>query len=93
MFRYHIYRLNAEGVQLECIDTGENGEEEQPVANHWILPSSDFHGLWESLVYDCKVKENVSFHTNIIVVISFLFLPLKYLLIDFHANSTGFQAA
>lgn len=66
VFRYHIYRLNAEGVQLECIDTGESGEEEQPVASHWILPSSDFHGLWESLVYDCKVKENVSFHTYII---------------------------
>uniref|UniRef100_A0A1B6FQZ4 AAA+ ATPase domain-containing protein n=2 Tax=Proconiini TaxID=565685 RepID=A0A1B6FQZ4_9HEMI len=57
--RYHVYRMNREGAQLECIDVGDSGEEDQPVAHHWILPSSDFHGLWESLVYDCGVKENL----------------------------------
>lgn len=41
------------------MDYDEN-EGDQPVANHWLLPSSDFHGLWESLVYDSNVKENVS---------------------------------
>lgn len=35
-------------------------EEELSMANHWILPSIDFHGLWESLIYDIDIKENVS---------------------------------
>ncbi|XP_054276147.1 pachytene checkpoint protein 2 homolog [Macrosteles quadrilineatus] len=56
---FHVYRLNTEGVQLESMDSGDQSEEDQPVANHWILPSSDFRGLWESLVYDNNVKENL----------------------------------
>lgn len=58
--RYHVYRLNRDGVQVECMDTGEKCEEEA-AANHWLLPSADFHGLWDSLIYENGIKENVSF--------------------------------
>ena len=30
-----------------------------PAASHWLLPSEAFHGVWESLVYDTDIKENL----------------------------------
>jgi hypothetical protein len=32
--------------------------EELPTASHWIIPSAEFHGLWENLIYDSTMKEN-----------------------------------
>lgn len=40
----------------------ESHDNEQVAASvHWILPSSssELHGLWESLVYDDRLKENI----------------------------------
>lgn len=42
-------------MNVDC----KNGEE-QAAANHWVLPSSDFHGLWDSLIYEDGIKGNVS---------------------------------
>uniref|UniRef100_A0A1B0D966 AAA+ ATPase domain-containing protein n=1 Tax=Phlebotomus papatasi TaxID=29031 RepID=A0A1B0D966_PHLPP len=33
--------------------------EEVTASNHWILPSSEFVGLWENLIFDDDVKENI----------------------------------
>ncbi|XP_066179498.1 pachytene checkpoint protein 2 homolog [Sylvia atricapilla] len=52
----HIFHLNEEGP------TSENLEEENEditAAHHWVLPSAEFHGLWESLIYDTEVKSNL----------------------------------
>jgi hypothetical protein len=56
--QYHVYRLNTEGEQTEVMDSGD-GEAELSAASHWLLPSADFHGLWENLIYDTAIKENV----------------------------------
>ncbi|KAF4798276.1 thyroid hormone receptor interactor 13 [Turdus rufiventris] len=51
----HIFHLNEEGP------TSENLEEENEditAAHHWVLPAAEFHGLWESLIYDTDVKSN-----------------------------------
>lgn len=56
---YHVYRLGLEGQQTEAMEG--DGEDELPAASHWILPSADFHGLWENLIYDSTIKENVNF--------------------------------
>ncbi|RMC16307.1 hypothetical protein DUI87_08523 [Hirundo rustica rustica] len=51
----HIFHLNEEGP------TSENLEEENEditAAHHWVLPAAEFHGLWESLIYDTEVKSN-----------------------------------
>ncbi|KAG8240245.1 hypothetical protein J437_LFUL004705 [Ladona fulva] len=53
--KYHVYRLDNAGPQPEVMDE----EEDITAANHWVLPSSDFHGLWESLIYDSGIKENL----------------------------------
>ncbi|NXP36635.1 PCH2 protein, partial [Leiothrix lutea] len=53
---FHIFHLNEEGP------TSENLEEENEditAAHHWVLPSAEFHGLWENLIYDSEVKSNL----------------------------------
>ena len=48
--QYHIYRLHLEGQQTEVMEG--DGEDELPATSHWILPSADFHGLWEYRIYE-----------------------------------------
>ncbi|XP_057691316.1 pachytene checkpoint protein 2 homolog isoform X2 [Corythoichthys intestinalis] len=48
----HIFTLNEDGPSTLCLEE----DEELSAANHWLLPAADFHGLWESLVYDSGVK-------------------------------------
>ncbi|XP_058876750.1 LOW QUALITY PROTEIN: pachytene checkpoint protein 2 homolog [Acipenser ruthenus] len=50
----HIFTLSEEEPSTE-----ENLEEEDDnliAANHWLLPSAEFHGIWESLVYENEIK-------------------------------------
>ncbi|CAL4099448.1 unnamed protein product, partial [Meganyctiphanes norvegica] len=53
---YHIFKLDCDGPGMEEM---EDGEEDVPAAQHWILPSQDFHGLWDSLIYDDHIKQQV----------------------------------
>jgi len=55
--QYHVYRLDLEGQQTEIM---KGDGEELPAASHWILPSAEFCGLWENLIYDSTIKENVN---------------------------------
>ncbi|XP_075442488.1 pachytene checkpoint protein 2 homolog isoform X2 [Ascaphus truei] len=52
----HIFQLNEEGPSAEKL---EEENEDLVAANHWLLPAVDFHGMWESLVYDSEVKSNL----------------------------------
>ncbi|XP_030045926.1 pachytene checkpoint protein 2 homolog [Microcaecilia unicolor] len=52
----HIFHLNEEGPSTENL---EEENEDLVAANHWLLPSAEFHGLWESLVYDTEVKSHL----------------------------------
>ena len=51
---YHVFKLNRDGASEE--EMQQEGEEDVPVATHWILPSSDLQGIWENLVYDTNIK-------------------------------------
>jgi len=51
---YRVYKLNRLGAEVEEIC--QEGEEEVPAAQHWILPNQDFQGVWENLVYDTNIK-------------------------------------
>lgn len=57
--RIHTFKLDDEGVQMECIDSGDGDGNEVSAAQHWVLPSREFNGLWENLVYESSIKENV----------------------------------
>ncbi|XP_038626267.1 pachytene checkpoint protein 2 homolog [Tachyglossus aculeatus] len=55
-FSIHIYQLNEEGPSSENL---EEENENIIAASHWVLPAVEFHGLWESLVYDVEVKSHL----------------------------------
>lgn len=54
-FYYEYYEVEPE------VETIESHEDEQVAASvHWMLPKQDgFSGLWESLVYEDNLKENL----------------------------------
>ncbi|XP_003204753.1 pachytene checkpoint protein 2 homolog [Meleagris gallopavo] len=52
----HIFHLNEEGPSVENL---EEENEDIVAANHWVLPAAEFHGLWESLIYDTEVKSHL----------------------------------
>ncbi|XP_050462049.1 pachytene checkpoint protein 2 homolog isoform X3 [Cataglyphis hispanica] len=54
--KYYIYRLTQEGAATETMNCDSD---ELPVASHWLLPTQEFHYMWESLYYDCDIKNNV----------------------------------
>jgi len=37
----------------------DDKDEEVPAATHWQLPSAEFHGLWDTLIYDSDVKRQL----------------------------------
>lgn len=47
-------------------DVSYNGGDEGyiPGSNHHMLPCREFHGLWESLVYEKGVKDDVSLNCS-----------------------------
>uniref|UniRef100_A0A3Q1HLL5 Pachytene checkpoint protein 2 homolog n=1 Tax=Acanthochromis polyacanthus TaxID=80966 RepID=A0A3Q1HLL5_9TELE len=48
----HIFTLNEDGPSMLSLEE----DEELSAANHWLLPTAEFHGIWESLVYETGVK-------------------------------------
>ena len=59
-WQYHVYKVDASGGQLEDIEEETGDSYSVHAARNWILPSADFEGLWESLVFDAGVKERES---------------------------------
>ena len=37
----------------------EDGDAELAAAQQWILPSIEFHGIWETLIYESNIKAQV----------------------------------
>ncbi|KAL0870219.1 hypothetical protein ABMA27_006360 [Loxostege sticticalis] len=54
---YHVYKLDNFGAETDTMTDTASGDE-LAAADVWALPSEEFHGLWESLVYDSKLKED-----------------------------------
>ncbi|XP_065672909.1 pachytene checkpoint protein 2 homolog isoform X2 [Hydra vulgaris] len=50
----HVFQLHTEGAASEEID-----EDELSAASHWILPATEFQGMWESLIFDVEVKQQL----------------------------------
>lgn len=56
--QWYIYSLNSLGPQAENFNDS-NGDYVN-VASDYILPCADLHLLWENLIYDHNVKDDVS---------------------------------
>ncbi|XP_047040273.1 pachytene checkpoint protein 2 homolog [Helicoverpa zea] len=58
---FYVYKLNPSGVETPeagthtCEETGE----EFAISHIRTLPSEDFHGLWESLIFDNQIKQDI----------------------------------
>lgn len=51
----YVYQLHDSHEEMEQLDN----DDEVIAASHWLLPCTHFDGLWESLIYDGNVKNNV----------------------------------
>ncbi|KPP74392.1 pachytene checkpoint protein 2-like [Scleropages formosus] len=51
----HIFTLYDDGVSTLNLEE----DEDLSAANHWLLPAAEFHGIWESLVYENGVKKQL----------------------------------
>ncbi|CAK1550292.1 unnamed protein product [Leptosia nina] len=56
-FIYHVYTLDSFGCETDTMTDNASGED-IAATEVWALPADEFHGLWESLVYDSKLKED-----------------------------------
>lgn len=59
MLEFFYYEFSEQGPEMEAIDSHE--DEQVAASTHWILPNKEdgFHGLWESLIYDDNLKQNL----------------------------------
>jgi hypothetical protein len=53
--RTHVFRLDSDGPSQEYTD-GSGEEEGISSCEQWVLPCTEFHGLWENLIYDHTIK-------------------------------------
>ena len=53
--RLHIYVLDDDGPSQEYTDGNTDGEGISS-CEQWALPCTEFHGLWENLIYDHTIK-------------------------------------
>ncbi|BBN12187.1 pachytene checkpoint protein 2 [Marchantia polymorpha subsp. ruderalis] len=50
----HVYQLHEEGPSEEL-----EGNDSIASFHEWTLPGREFHGLWESLIYDSSLKQHL----------------------------------
>lgn len=63
--RLHIYRLEQEHINSEFLNVNSDGDSESiPAAKHCVLPSVHFDGIWESLIFDQDIKEELLMYTT-----------------------------
>lgn len=54
--KFHIFTIETSGPELQELD---DKEEEVAAATYWPLPAQEFHGLWDTLIYDSDVKKQL----------------------------------
>ncbi|XP_064641181.1 pachytene checkpoint protein 2 homolog [Lineus longissimus] len=50
----HVCHLNEDGPASEELD-----DEDLSAASHWLLPCREFEGLWDSLIFDSEIKNEL----------------------------------
>ena len=59
--RSFVYQLEVcEPVTEELTASGDGDSPPVSAATHWLLPSGEFDGLWDTLYFDTNVKNQVS---------------------------------
>jgi len=61
----HVYQLHTEGASSEEIE-----DEELSAASHWLLPALEFDGIWENLIFDSDVKQQLLNYATVTLLFS-----------------------
>uniref|UniRef100_A0A1B0GC03 AAA+ ATPase domain-containing protein n=1 Tax=Glossina morsitans morsitans TaxID=37546 RepID=A0A1B0GC03_GLOMM len=57
---FHLFTLQRRPMELEMFDSEAGGDSESiPASNHWLLPSPQFIGMWENLLFEPGLKESL----------------------------------
>lgn len=64
----YIFQLNDDDCEQEELEDEEN----LAASNNWLLPSAEFQGLWENLVYDDNIKTNVNCSYKFILYLHYM---------------------
>jgi hypothetical protein len=62
-----IFSINSM-MTILLLGDGDSGS--IPSCTQWLLPSKDFFGLWETLIYDTKVKQTLLDYTQTAMLFS-----------------------
>ncbi|KAA0203689.1 hypothetical protein HAZT_HAZT006454 [Hyalella azteca] len=58
--QFHTYSLEDSGPDTEELPGTEDDHQEPiPAATQWLLPSTDFHNLWDNLIFDSDIKNEL----------------------------------
>uniref|UniRef100_A0A183C9I0 Nuclear pore complex protein Nup85 n=1 Tax=Globodera pallida TaxID=36090 RepID=A0A183C9I0_GLOPA len=94
--RYHFYVVKKFGAMAEEISLdASNGDERGTVGSHqWEMPSLEFENLWETLVFDEPIKNELLVYINSLLEISRAgadqsILPLNRLILLHGPPGTG----
>ncbi|KAL0222559.1 hypothetical protein RCL1_002413 [Eukaryota sp. TZLM3-RCL] len=68
-FDVSTYHLHTDGGETESLEA-DNEETDTPALINWPLPSIHFEGLWEALMYDGQVKNNLLKYTETALLFS-----------------------
>lgn len=66
----HFYRLNSDGAMNQCLSVDDNSGESAIGSLLWQLPCSEFENLWENLVYDSDLKNELMSYVHALIQLS-----------------------
>ncbi|KAK6052206.1 hypothetical protein COOONC_10289 [Cooperia oncophora] len=66
----HFYRLNTDGAMNQALSVDENSDDNAVGSLLWQLPCSEFENLWENLVYDSDLKNELMSYVHALIQLS-----------------------
>lgn len=80
-----VYKIIGGGAITERLQNGSGGDgsgkdgDETSASNHWLLPTQEYYGLWESLYFEEGLKEKVNTRTYFCLLSRIRFFLIFYI--------------
>ncbi|CAJ0608540.1 unnamed protein product [Cylicocyclus nassatus] len=66
----HFYKLHCDGAMSQSLSVDENSDENAMGSLLWELPCMEFENLWENLIYDTDVKNELMSYVHALIQLS-----------------------
>ncbi|KIH65053.1 ATPase, AAA family [Ancylostoma duodenale] len=66
----HFYKLHCDGAMSQSLSIDENSDESAMGSLVWELPSVEFENLWENLIYDSDLKNELMSYVHALIQLS-----------------------